>query len=82
MQLLGYTDMKGHFSIDVRAGSSIEDATSSNSRGSAVCEVGARLEGYRSNTVDLSQHSALDNPDVGNDPAASHQRRGRHARSA
>jgi hypothetical protein len=65
MQLLGYTDLQGHFSIDVKGGSSIEDATSANSRTSSVCEVGARLEGYRSNTIDLSQRSMLDNSEVG-----------------
>ena len=65
MQLLGYTDLKGRFSLDVKGAGSVEDATSVNSRGSAVCDVGARLEGYRSSTVDLSQRSALDNPEVG-----------------
>jgi hypothetical protein len=65
MQVLGYTDMKLHFGIDIRSGSSVEDATSGNSRGSAVCEVAARLEGYRSSTVDLSQHGSLDTPDIG-----------------
>src|ERR1019366_6130667 len=65
LQLLGYTDLKGHFAIDVKGGNSIADAGDSNSRGSSICEVGARLEGYRSSTVDLSQHGSLDNPDVG-----------------
>jgi tetratricopeptide (TPR) repeat protein len=66
MQVLGYTDLKGHFSIvDVKAGNAVDDATSGASRGSPVCEVAARLDGYRSSTVDLTQRNALDNPDLG-----------------
>ncbi len=63
--LLGYTDLKGHFNIDLKSGGAIEDAASGNSRGTAICEVSARLDGYRSNTIDLTQHSSFDNPDVG-----------------
>jgi tetratricopeptide (TPR) repeat protein len=65
MQLLGYTDMQGHFSLDVKSGAALEDATSMNARGSAICELAARLDGYRSNTIDLSQHNSLENPDIG-----------------
>ena len=65
MQLLGYTDLKGHFSIDLKGGGLVEDATSSNARGSTVCEIAARLEGYRSNTLDLSQRGSVGSPDVG-----------------
>ena len=65
LQMLGYTDMRGHFAIDVKPGNTVEDATSKEARGSAVCEVAARLEGYRSSTVDLSRQGELDHPDVG-----------------
>jgi tetratricopeptide (TPR) repeat protein len=65
LQLLGYTDLKGHFALDLKSGTTLEDATSPSSRGSAICEVAARLDGYRSNTIDLSQHTTLDNPDLG-----------------
>jgi tetratricopeptide (TPR) repeat protein len=65
MQLLGYTDLKGHFSIDLKANSMVEDATSGASRSSSVCEIAARLDGYRSNSIDLSQRGSLDNPDLG-----------------
>ncbi len=64
-QVLGYTDLKGHFGIDVKPGNSVEDATSPNARGSPVCEVSARLDGYRSNTIDVSQRNGLDNSDIG-----------------
>ena len=66
MQLLGYADMRGHFSIDLKSGtSSVDDAASPNSKGSAVCEIAARLQGFRSTVVDLSQRVGLDNPDIG-----------------
>ena len=65
MQLLGYTDMKGLFSIDVKGNASAEDATQTSSRGQTLCEVSARLDGYRANSIDLSQRGALDNPNVG-----------------
>lgn len=65
MQLLGYADMKGHFGIDVRAGSTVDDATSASSHGSPVCEIAARLDGYRSSTIDLTQRATLDNPEIG-----------------
>jgi tetratricopeptide (TPR) repeat protein len=64
MQVLGYADMQGHFSVDARSSSSVDDATSGSSRG-VICEVSARLEGYRSNTIDLTQRGSLDNPDIG-----------------
>ena len=65
MQLLGYTDMKGQFSIDVKGNASVADATATGMRGVTLCEVSARLDGYRANSVDLSQRGSLDNPDVG-----------------
>ena len=65
MQKLGYTDLKGHFNIDLKSGSGVEDATSPSSRGSSVCEVAAQLDGYRSDTVDLTQRSSPDRADIG-----------------
>ena len=65
MQLLGYTDLKGHFNIDLKSGGALGDAASGASRGSPVCEVAARLEGYRSSNVDLTQRVGFDNPDIG-----------------
>jgi len=65
MQMIGYTDMRGHFAIDVKPGNTVEDATSKEARGSAVCEIAARLDGYRSSTVDLNQQVSLDHSDVG-----------------
>jgi tetratricopeptide (TPR) repeat protein len=66
MQLLGYADMRGHFSLDLKGGTStVDDAASPSSRNSSVCEIAARLEGYRSTVVDLSQRVGMDNPDIG-----------------
>jgi tetratricopeptide (TPR) repeat protein len=66
MQLLGYTDMQGHFAIDsTRSGGVLEDASSGASRNQSLCEIAARLEGYRSSSIDLTGRGSAENPEVG-----------------
>src|ERR1700722_10178015 len=36
MQLLGYTDLKGRFSFDIKSGNSLQDAASSGSRSASA----------------------------------------------
>jgi tetratricopeptide (TPR) repeat protein len=65
MQLLGYTDLKGNFSFDLKNTAVSQDAESTKSRASAVCEIQAKLDGYRSGVIDLSARDAIDSRDVG-----------------
>ena len=69
----GYTDRKGYFNLnlgqgvkmmsDVSGGSS--NALSSYSDSQSDCELRGRLAGYRSSTIRLAGHQAMDNSNVG-----------------
>ena len=65
MQLLGYTDLKGNFSFDLKNTAVSQDAELSKSRASSVCEIQAKLDGYRSGVIDLSARDRIDSRDVG-----------------
>ena len=65
MQMLGYTDLKGHFSFDLKGNRPIDDVTAGSTRSGAVCEVSARLEGYRSSVIELDARASIDNPELG-----------------
>jgi hypothetical protein len=65
MQLLGYTDLKGNFSFDLKNTAVSQDAESTRSHAPSVCEIQAKLDGYRSGVIDLSARDAIDSRDVG-----------------
>jgi tetratricopeptide (TPR) repeat protein len=65
LQVLGYTDLKGNFSLDLRTVLASADAGAARTQVSSVCEIRAKLEGYQSSSIDMESRSALDNPEVG-----------------
>jgi tetratricopeptide (TPR) repeat protein len=65
MHMLGYSDLKGHFTFDLKSSHPIDDAASPSSHSSTICEVSARLEGFRSSSIDLTQRASIDNPEIG-----------------
>ena len=69
----GYTDRKGYFSLHLGQGVKMMSDASGGSANAwssypdslSDCELRGRLAGYRSSTIDLSGHQPMDNPNVG-----------------